>query len=41
MINKAPKQLKLAYALWTRDAVKLLIQQRCKYEMPIRTAGGT
>lgn len=39
MIDKAPDQLKLSYALWTRDAVKLLIQQRFKYEMPIRTVG--
>ena len=39
MIDKAPNQLKLAYALWTRDAVKLQIQQRLKYEMPIRTVG--
>jgi transposase len=35
MIDKAPNQLKLSYALWTRDAVKLLILQRFKYEMPI------
>ena len=39
MIDKAPNQLKLSYALWTRDAVKLLIQQHFKYEMPIRTVG--
>ena len=39
LIDKAPNQLKLSYALWTRDAVKLLIQQRFSYEMPIRTVG--
>ena len=39
LIDKAPNQLKLSYALWTRDAVKLLIQQRFGYEMPIRTVG--
>lgn len=39
LIDKAPNQLKLSYALWTRDAVKLLIQQRFDYEMPIRTVG--
>jgi len=39
LIDKAPNQLKLSYALWTRDAVKLLIHQRFSYEMPIRTVG--
>lgn len=39
LIDKAPSQLKLSFALWTRDAVKLLIQQRFDYEMPIRTVG--
>ena len=39
MIDKAPSQLKLSFALWTRDAVKLLIQQLCGFEMPIRTVG--
>ena len=39
LMDKAPNQLKLAFALWTRDAVKLLIQQRFDYEMPIRTVG--
>lgn len=39
LIDKAPNQLKLSFSLWTRDAVKLLIQQRFDYEMPIRTVG--
>lgn len=39
LIDKAPNQLKLSFALWTREAVKLLIQQRFDYEMPIRTVG--
>jgi len=39
LIDKMPNQLKLSFALWTREAVKLLIQQRFDYEMPIRTVG--
>jgi transposase len=39
LIDKTPDQLKLPFALWTRDAVKLLIKQRFKLEMPIRTVG--
>lgn len=39
LIDKTPDQLKLPFALWTRDAVKLLIKQRFGIEMPIRTVG--
>lgn len=39
LIDKTPNQLKLSFALWTREAVRLLIQQRFDYEMPIRTVG--
>jgi len=39
LIDKTPDQLKLLFALWTRDAVKLLIKQRFGIEMPIRTVG--
>ena len=39
LIDKTPDQLKLPFALWTRDAVKLLIRQRFSLEMPIRTVG--
>lgn len=39
LIDKTPEQLKLAFALWTRDAVRLLIRQIYHFEMPIRTVG--
>lgn len=39
LIDKTPDQMKLPFALWTRDAVKLLIRQRCGIAMPIRTVG--
>ena len=34
-----PEQLKLEFALWTRAAVMLLVQQECGIELPIRTMG--
>jgi transposase len=39
LIDKTPDQMKLPFALWTRDAVKLLIRQLFDIEMPIRTVG--
>ncbi|MCK9363709.1 MAG: IS630 family transposase [Syntrophales bacterium] len=39
LIDKTPDQLKLSFALWTRDAVKLLIKQLYSIDMPIRTVG--
>jgi transposase len=39
LIDKTPDQLKLSFALWTREAVKLLIKHRFRIEMPIRTVG--
>ena len=37
--DKAPDQLKLPFALWTRIAVQQLIKQLWEIEMPIRTVG--
>ena len=34
-----PEQLKLRFALWTRGAVMLLVQQEFGIELPIRTMG--
>jgi len=39
LIDKNPRQLKLPFALWTRDAVRLVIKQRYDLELPIRTVG--
>jgi transposase len=39
IVDKYPDQLKFDYALWTRGAVKLLIEKECKIVMPIRTIG--
>jgi transposase len=39
LMDKAPNQLKLSFALWNREAVRLLIQQQCGFLMPIRTVG--
>ena len=39
LVDKTPDQLKLPFALWTRDAVRLLVKQKFSLEMPIRTVG--
>ena len=39
LIDKMPDQMKLPFALWTRDAVKLLIDKCFGIDMPIRTVG--
>ena len=39
LLDKTPDQLKLTFALWTRQAVKELIQIRFGTKMPIRTVG--
>lgn len=37
--DKTPDQLKLPYALWTRESVRELIQKRYRVDLPIRTVG--
>lgn len=37
--DKTPDQLKMPYALWTRESVRELIKARCGTELPIRTVG--
>jgi transposase len=39
LVDKNPMQLKLPFALWTRDAVRILIKKLFKIEMPIRSVG--
>jgi transposase len=39
IIDKTPDQLKMPFALWTRQAVQQLIKQQYKISMPIRTVG--
>ena len=37
LLDKTPDQLKLSFALWTRDAVRLAIKQLYGRELPLRT----
>ena len=37
LVDKAPDQLKLPFALWTRDAVRLAIKKKYGVELPLRT----
>lgn len=39
IIDRRPEQLKLDFALWTRDAVRQLIKTNTGIDMPIRTVG--
>lgn len=37
LVDKTPDQLKLQFALWTRDAVRLAIKQEFGIDLPLRT----
>jgi len=39
IIDRRPEQLRLDFALWTREAVRQLILGECGIDMPIRTVG--
>jgi transposase len=39
IVDRHPEQLKLDFALWTRDAVRQLIAQQLGLSMPVRTVG--
>lgn len=39
LVDKTPDQLKMPYALWTRESVRVLIKERFKVDLPIRTVG--
>jgi len=39
IIDRTPDQLRLSFALWTREAVRDLIAQRCGVTLSVRTAG--
>lgn len=39
IVDKTPDQLKFPFALWTREAVRLLMGRRYRIDMPVRTVG--
>lgn len=39
IIDKRPEQMKLDFTLWTREAVRMLLQQEYGIAMPVRTVG--
>lgn len=40
IIDHRPEQLKMEFALWSREAVSLLIEQQFAIKLPVRTMGG-
>lgn len=39
LTDKSPDQLKMSYALWTRESVRELIKAQYSIDLPIRTVG--
>lgn len=39
LLDKTPDQLKMPYALWTRESVRELVKERLGIVLPIRTVG--
>ena len=39
IVGRCPDQLRLPFALWTREAVQLLLKQRCGLEVSVWTVG--
>jgi len=39
LVDKTPDQIKLPFALWTRDAVRSVIKQRYRLDLPVRSVG--
>lgn len=39
LVDKSPDQLKLPFALWTRQSVRWLVRERLGIDLPIRTVG--
>jgi transposase len=39
ILGRCPDQMKLPFALWTREAVQLLLKQRCGLEVSVWTVG--
>ena len=39
IIDHAPDQMKMDFALWTRQAVRLLIEQRCGVHLTLQGVG--